>query len=78
VGSTACESVPPGFFAHSLGSTRYQICEQGTYNQATAQAECRVCPPGTVTARFGSTFSGDCVSPRINFIAVRRYHTTLI
>ena len=72
VGSTVCESVPPGFFAYSPGSTGYQICDQGTYNEEFAQAECRVCSPGTVTANFGSTSSGDCVSPKVNIIAVSR------
>ena len=68
-----CQSVPPGHFAVSPGSTSYQICDQGTYSEVADQAECNTCSPGTVTANFGSVSAEDCVSPRINFVAVSDY-----
>ena len=52
------------------GSSIYQICDQGTYNEKASQAACKPCTPGTVTANFESLSVSDCVSPRINFIAV--------
>ena len=69
-GATACQPVPPGYFSFSAGSTGYRICDQGTYNAVAAQAVCQPCASGTVTANFGSVNEDDCVSPRINFIAV--------
>lgn len=70
-GATVCQSAPPGTFALFSGSIRYQICDQGTFTELPSQAACQPCEPGTITANFGSKSEGDCVSPRINFIAVR-------
>jgi len=59
----------------SRASTRYQICDPGTYNEVAALTQCLPCPPGTMTANFGSKSSSkDCVSPTVNFVMVRKNH----
>jgi hypothetical protein len=70
-GASVCQRVPPGYYTSLPGSTSFHICDQGTYSEnfwSTLNAP--ECASGTITANFGSKSGGDCVSPRVNFIAV--------
>jgi hypothetical protein len=70
-GAVNCQVAPAGYFSSLPGSTGYQQCDQGTYSEEAGQTSCVKCPSGTVTAFFASKSLKDCVSPRLNFIAVR-------